>query len=120
MLNAVALNSILDVDEFLFASFAPISIQLGVRNLQPVRMSYSRRRRAASVSASKEAENGSETSFRTGFRPFSVAGARSQLESAFLFVLLLFTLLCSYLAFVEPLSRSMAEVKMERCARVFA
>ena len=38
---------------------------------------------------------------------------RSQVESALLFLLLLSTLLFSYLAFVEPLSRSMAEVKME-------
>ena len=44
MLNAVALNAILDVDEFLFAGFTPISIQLAVQNLEPVKMTYSRRR----------------------------------------------------------------------------
>ena len=44
MLNAVALNAILDVDEFLFAGFTPISIQLAVQNLEPVKMKYSRRR----------------------------------------------------------------------------
>lgn len=44
MLNAVALNAILDVDEFLFAGFTPISIQLAVQNLEPVKMKYSRLR----------------------------------------------------------------------------
>ena len=44
MLNAVALNAILDVDEFLFAGFTPISIQLAVQKLEPVKMTYSRRR----------------------------------------------------------------------------
>ncbi|CAJ1327983.1 unnamed protein product [Effrenium voratum] len=44
MLNAVALNAILDVDEFLFAGFTPISMQLAVRKLQPVRIRYSARR----------------------------------------------------------------------------
>ena len=44
MLNAVALNAILDVDEFLFAGFMPISIQLAVQNLEPVKMKYSRLR----------------------------------------------------------------------------
>ena len=44
MLNAVALNAILDVDEFLFAGFTPISIQLAVQNLEPVKMKYSRQR----------------------------------------------------------------------------
>eukprot|EP00438_Fugacium_kawagutii_P035026 Skav228313 [mRNA] locus=scaffold3685:6311:9463:- [translate_table: standard] len=44
MLNAVALNAILDVDEFLFAGFTPISIQVAVQNLEPVKMKYSRRR----------------------------------------------------------------------------
>ncbi|CAK9112678.1 unnamed protein product [Durusdinium trenchii] len=44
MLNAVSLNAILDVDEFLFAGFTPISIQLAVRTLEPLKMKYSRRR----------------------------------------------------------------------------
>ncbi|CAJ1387821.1 unnamed protein product [Effrenium voratum] len=44
MLNCVALNAILDIDEFLFAGFTPISIQLAVQNLKPVKMKYSRRR----------------------------------------------------------------------------
>ncbi|CAK9067330.1 Vacuolar protein sorting-associated protein 11-like [Durusdinium trenchii] len=47
MLNAVALNAILDVDEFLFAGFTPITIQLAVQNLEPLRMKYSRRRSQA-------------------------------------------------------------------------
>ena len=42
MLNAVALNSILDVDEFLFAGMAPIKIQSAIRNLKPISVSYSR------------------------------------------------------------------------------
>lgn len=44
MLNCVSLNAILDVDEFLFAGFTPISIQLAVQSLEPLKMTYSRRR----------------------------------------------------------------------------
>eukprot|EP00439_Symbiodinium_sp_Y106_P059862 s624_g8.t1 len=42
MLNAVALNSILDVDEFLFAGMAPIKIQHAIQNVTPIRIRYSR------------------------------------------------------------------------------
>ncbi|CAJ1359734.1 unnamed protein product [Effrenium voratum] len=41
MLNAVALNAILDIDEFLFAGFTPVSIQLAVDRLEPCRVKYS-------------------------------------------------------------------------------
>ena len=44
MLNAVALNSILDVDEFLFAGMAPIKIQHAIQNVTPIRIRYSRYR----------------------------------------------------------------------------
>ena len=44
MLNAVALNAILDVDEWLFAGFTPISIELAVKKLQPIEVRYSQRR----------------------------------------------------------------------------
>ncbi|CAJ1403798.1 unnamed protein product [Effrenium voratum] len=44
MLNCVALSAILDVDEFLFASFTPVSIQVAVQNLKPVKMQYGRQR----------------------------------------------------------------------------
>ena len=44
MLNAVALNSILDVDEFLFAGMTPIKVQHAVRNMQPMLVRYARRR----------------------------------------------------------------------------
>ena len=44
MLNAVALNAILDVDEFLFAGMMPIKIQHAVQSLEPISVSYSRRR----------------------------------------------------------------------------
>ncbi|CAJ1384007.1 unnamed protein product [Effrenium voratum] len=44
MLNCVALNAILDIDEFLFAGFTPISIQVAVQNLKPVKMKYGRQR----------------------------------------------------------------------------
>ena len=42
MLNAVALNSILDVDEFLFAGMAPIKIQHAIQHLTPIRIGYGR------------------------------------------------------------------------------
>ena len=44
MLNAVALNAILDVDEFLFAAFTPVAIQLAVQNLEPIKVKYTARR----------------------------------------------------------------------------
>jgi len=44
MLNAVALNAILDVDEFLFAGMTPIKIQHAVQSLEPIQVRYSRRR----------------------------------------------------------------------------
>jgi len=44
MLNAVALNSIMDVDELLFAGFIPVSVQQSVRRLEPIKMKYSRSR----------------------------------------------------------------------------
>eukprot|EP00439_Symbiodinium_sp_Y106_P069649 s538_g12.t1 len=47
MLNAVALNAILDVDEWLFAGFSPISIELSVKQLNPITVSYSQRRSQA-------------------------------------------------------------------------
>ncbi|CAE7790008.1 unnamed protein product [Symbiodinium sp. CCMP2456] len=42
MLNAVALNSILDIDEFVFAGMTPIKIQHAIQNLSPIRIKYSR------------------------------------------------------------------------------
>ncbi|CAK9024472.1 Vacuolar protein sorting-associated protein 11-like [Durusdinium trenchii] len=44
MLNAVALNAILDVDEFLFAGFTPMSIHLAIQRLEPMQMKYTARR----------------------------------------------------------------------------
>lgn len=44
MLNAVALNAILDVDEWLFAGFTPVSVELAVKNLEPIKVKYSRLR----------------------------------------------------------------------------
>ena len=44
MLNAVALNAILDVDEFLFACLTPVKIQHVIQCLQPLKVKYSRRR----------------------------------------------------------------------------
>ncbi|CAE7298639.1 unnamed protein product [Symbiodinium necroappetens] len=44
MLNAVALNAILDVDEFLFVGMTPIKIQHAIQNLEPMQVKYSRRR----------------------------------------------------------------------------
>jgi len=44
MLNAVALNAILDVDEFLFQGMTPIKIQQVIQNLEPIRVHYSHRR----------------------------------------------------------------------------
>ena len=44
MLNAVALNAILDVDEFLFVGMTPIKIQHAIQSLEPMRVKYSRRR----------------------------------------------------------------------------
>ncbi|CAK9051514.1 Vacuolar protein sorting-associated protein 11-like [Durusdinium trenchii] len=44
MLNAVALNAILDVDEFLFAGFTPMSIHLAIQRLEPLQMKYTARR----------------------------------------------------------------------------
>ncbi|CAE7525601.1 unnamed protein product [Symbiodinium pilosum] len=44
MLNAVALNAILDVDEFLFAGMTPIKIQHAIQDLEPIKVSYSHRR----------------------------------------------------------------------------
>ncbi|CAK9019588.1 unnamed protein product [Durusdinium trenchii] len=40
MLNAVALNGIMDVDELLFAAFTPLSIQHQLQRLRPVKMKY--------------------------------------------------------------------------------
>ncbi|CAE7187798.1 unnamed protein product, partial [Symbiodinium necroappetens] len=42
MLNAVALNAILDVDEFLFAGMVPIKTQHFIKELQPIHVRYSR------------------------------------------------------------------------------
>ena len=42
MLNAVALNAILDVDEFLFAGMVPIKTQHFIKELQPIHVKYSR------------------------------------------------------------------------------
>ena len=44
MLNAVALNAILDVDEFLFVGMTPIKIQHAIQSLEPMKVKYSRRR----------------------------------------------------------------------------
>ena len=44
MLNAVALNAVLDVDEFLFAGMTPIKIQHAIQELEPINVSYSHRR----------------------------------------------------------------------------
>lgn len=41
MLNAVALNAILDVDEFLFVGMSPIKFQEALRKLKPLRVKYS-------------------------------------------------------------------------------
>lgn len=40
MLNAVALNAILDVDEFLYAGFTPVSLQVAIKHLEPVKVRY--------------------------------------------------------------------------------
>ena len=44
MLNSVALNAILDVDEFLFEGMTPIKIQHAIRSVEPIKVSYSHRR----------------------------------------------------------------------------
>lgn len=44
MLNAVALNAILDVDEFLFDGFTPLSIHVAVESLEPMRVKHTRQR----------------------------------------------------------------------------
>eukprot|EP00434_Breviolum_minutum_P004569 symbB.v1.2.004031.t2/scaffold227.1/size261201/17 len=44
MLNAVALNGIMDVDELLFCGFTPVSVQRTLRKLKPIKMQYSRAR----------------------------------------------------------------------------
>ena len=44
MLNAVALNAILDVDEFLFTGMTPIKIQHAIQSLKPIKVKYSRQR----------------------------------------------------------------------------
>ncbi|CAE7530198.1 unnamed protein product [Symbiodinium microadriaticum] len=44
MLNAVALNAILDVDEFLFSCLTPIKIQHVMQSLEPMHVKYSRKR----------------------------------------------------------------------------
>ncbi|CAE7359095.1 unnamed protein product [Symbiodinium pilosum] len=44
MLNAVALNAILDVDEFLFVGMTPIKIQHAIQSLEPMQVKYSQRR----------------------------------------------------------------------------
>ena len=44
MLNAVALNSILDIDEFLFAGMTPVKIQHAIQTLAPMKIKYSRAR----------------------------------------------------------------------------
>ena len=44
MLNAVALNAILDVDEFLCVGMSPIKIQEALRKLKPFRVKYSHQR----------------------------------------------------------------------------
>ena len=44
MLNAVALNAILDVDEFLFLGLTPMKFQHAIQSLSPLRVAYSRRR----------------------------------------------------------------------------
>ena len=44
MLNAVALNAILDVDEFLFEGMTPIKLQHAIRSLEPISVSYTHRR----------------------------------------------------------------------------
>ncbi|CAE7344491.1 unnamed protein product [Symbiodinium natans] len=47
MLNAVALNAILDVDEFLFAGMLPLRYQHAIRRLDPIKVSYSHGRSQA-------------------------------------------------------------------------
>ncbi|CAE7947090.1 NLRC3, partial [Symbiodinium sp. KB8] len=44
MLNAVALNAILDVDEFLFNGLTPMKFQHAIQSLTPMTVKYSRRR----------------------------------------------------------------------------
>ena len=44
MLNSVALNAILDVDEFLFEGMTPIKIQHALRSVEPISVKYSHRR----------------------------------------------------------------------------
>ncbi|CAE7608948.1 unnamed protein product [Symbiodinium natans] len=42
ILNAVALNGILDIDEFLFEAMVPTKIQLAIQKLQPIQLIYGR------------------------------------------------------------------------------
>ena len=44
MLNAVALNAVLDVDEFLFAGMTPVKIHHAMQHLKPTQVRHSRRR----------------------------------------------------------------------------
>ncbi|CAK9053214.1 unnamed protein product [Durusdinium trenchii] len=44
MLNAVALNAILDVDEFLFSGLTPMKFQHAIQSLAPMTLTYSKRR----------------------------------------------------------------------------
>ncbi|CAK9040758.1 unnamed protein product [Durusdinium trenchii] len=44
MLNCVALNAILDVDEFLFEGFTPLSVHLAIQRLEPMTVKHTRRR----------------------------------------------------------------------------
>ncbi|CAE7040361.1 unnamed protein product [Symbiodinium sp. CCMP2456] len=86
ILNAVALNGILDIDEFLFEAMVPTKIQLaiqkplGVSELQPIQLKYTK--------------------------------GKSQ---AFNFTMLLIMLLVPYLVLIVPLTQRMLEVKREMC-----
>lgn len=42
ILNAVALNGILDIDEFLFEAMVPTKIQLAIQKLQPIQLKYTK------------------------------------------------------------------------------
>ena len=44
MLNAVALNAIIDVDEMIFTAILPLQIKHAMQRLKPVRVTYGRRR----------------------------------------------------------------------------
>ena len=113
MLNAVALNAILDVDEFLFAGMTPINIQHSIQSLKPIKVTGL----GLGMVGKFEYRVYSQYFFTLPARTAQVkySRLRSECESLVHFVTLVVLVVCSYYLLLGPLGDTMLAVKNELC-----